>query len=176
MTVPVQDNKVKVAVGAPGNLFVITASTSQVQRGVSVTPPGFATPVVMKQDYTMKDDLHNYVVNFMNWFSVLLVMQDATSEGNMFINNITLKFMIPFFYSHSALSQYMSECIDYILKTEIMLSERMAMKVRAASFVNPTGRLGHNKAADMQKENQVLVLKDLILSVAWERTRLRSPS
>jgi hypothetical protein len=38
----------------------------------------------------------------------------------------------------------------------------MALKVRCASFVNLKGRQGKNKAADLQKENQVLVLKELI--------------
>ncbi|XP_046584327.1 LOW QUALITY PROTEIN: uncharacterized protein LOC124291387 [Haliotis rubra] len=170
LTVPVVNNQIQVRVGAPGNLFVLTATPTQVEHGVSVPLPGLTTPVLINKDVLMEDDLHNYVVNFMNWYFVILVLQDAISEGNMYLNNITLKFMIPYFYSHSALSKYMSECIDYILKTEIMLSSRMAMRVRAASFVNPTGRHGHNKAADMQKENQVLVLKGLIKGLGANKT------
>ncbi|XP_067664403.1 uncharacterized protein [Haliotis asinina] len=170
LTLPVVNNQIQVRVGAPGNIFVLTATPTEVENGVSVPLPGFTTPVLINKDVSMGDDLHNYVVNFMNWYFVILVFQDGISEGNMYLNNITLKFMIPFFYSHSSLSKYMSECIDYILKTEIMLSSRMAMKVRAASFVNPTGRQGHNKAADMQKENQVLVLKGLIKGLGANKT------
>lgn len=70
--------------------------------------------------------------------------------------------MIPFFYSHSALSKYFVECIDYILKTEVMLSPRLSMRVQLSSYVNPKGGKGKNKAADMEKENEVRVLKDLI--------------
>ena len=72
--------------------------------------------------------------------------------------------------SHSSLSKYMEECIDYILKTEIMLSEQLAMKARAGSFVNLTGRRGDNKAADLQKENEVCVLKELIRGLGANKT------
>ncbi|CAC5402482.1 unnamed protein product [Mytilus coruscus] len=46
----------------------------------------------------------------------------------------------------------------------------MALKVRAGSFVNITGRKGENKAADLQKENQVMVLKDLIRGLGSNKT------
>lgn len=36
------------------------------------------------------------------------------------------------------------------------------MKVRAASSINKSGRIGKNKPADMEKENQVKLLKELI--------------
>lgn len=80
--------------------------------------------------------------------------------------------MMPLFYSHSSLSKYMTECIDYVLKTETLLTPKMALKVRADSFINPTGRLGHNKAADIEKENQVnfKMLKDLIRGLGANKT------
>uniref|UniRef100_K1PWV9 DUF6589 domain-containing protein n=1 Tax=Magallana gigas TaxID=29159 RepID=K1PWV9_MAGGI len=77
---------------------------------------------------------------------------------------------MPLFYSHSSLSKYMTECIDYVLKTETLLTPKMALKVRAASFINPTGRPGHNKAADIEKENQVKMLKDLIRGLGANKT------
>jgi hypothetical protein len=46
----------------------------------------------------------------------------------------------------------------------------MALKIRCASFVNPKGRQGKNKAADLQKENQVLVLKELIRGLGSNKT------
>lgn len=36
------------------------------------------------------------------------------------------------------------------------------MKARAASFINKSGRIENNKPADMEKENQVKLLKELI--------------
>lgn len=38
----------------------------------------------------------------------------------------------------------------------------MSMKVRAASSINKSGRIGKNKIADKEKENQVKLLKQLI--------------
>jgi hypothetical protein len=46
----------------------------------------------------------------------------------------------------------------------------MALKIRCASFVSPKGRQGKNKAADLQKENQVLVLTELIRSLGSNKT------
>jgi hypothetical protein len=81
-----------------------------------------------------------------------------------------LKMMIPLFYHHSPLSKYMVECIDYILKTELLLPPKIAIQVRVSSFVNPKGKKGKNKAADMQKENQVKELKDLIRGLGSNKT------
>lgn len=74
------------------------------------------------------------------------------------------------FYCHSELSKYLAECIDYIKKTEILLSTKMSMKVRAASFINKSGRIGKNKPADMEKENQVKLLKELIRGLGSNKT------
>ena len=69
-------------------------------------------------------------------------MQDAIHEADSFRTNIILKSMIPFFYLHSILSKYITECIDYILKTEITLSPYIALRVRTGSFVNIYGGAG----------------------------------
>jgi hypothetical protein len=68
-------------------------------------------------------------------------MQDAIHEADIFRTNIILKSMIPFFYLHSILSKYITECIDYIL-TEITLSPCIALRVRTGSFVNIYGGAG----------------------------------
>ena len=57
-------------------------------------------------------------------------------DADIFRTNIILKSMIPFFYSHLILYKYFTECIDYILKTEITLPPHIALRVRAGSFVN----------------------------------------
>ncbi|KAL4230439.1 hypothetical protein ACF0H5_010821 [Mactra antiquata] len=94
--------------------------------------------------------------------SPLSTDEDAICEGDIFRVNNIIKLMIPFFFKHSRLSKYMTECIDYILKTEIILPLKYALQVRVASFVNPKGISRKNKAADLQKENQVKVLKEAI--------------
>ncbi|XP_062588566.1 uncharacterized protein LOC134250228 [Saccostrea cucullata] len=116
------------------------------------------------------DDLKNYVHNFIQWYYVVLNFKDTMKEGDIYRTNMLLKMMIPFFYSHSALSKYFVECIDYILKTEVMLSPRLSMRIRLSSYVNPKGGKGKNKAADMQKENEVRILKDLIRGLGANKT------
>ena len=97
-------------------------------------------------------------------------MKDAIYEGDIFRVNISLKLMMPYFYAHSNLSKYLVECIDYILKTEILLSPRLSLEVRTGSFVNPKGGIGNNKPSDMQKENQVKELKELIKGLGSNKT------
>ena len=89
-----------------------------------------------------QDDLYNYVLQFMQWYLLILNFKDTVREGDIYRNNVNFKFCIPLFFSYSALSKYFIECIDYILKTEAFLWEKMALKVRCASFVNPKGRQG----------------------------------
>jgi hypothetical protein len=48
----------------------------------------------------------------------------------------------------------MVECIVFIIKTEVLLPPKQAMRVRVSSFINPKGKKGKNIVADMQKENQ----------------------
>lgn len=116
------------------------------------------------------DDLQNYSIQLLMWYIHFCEFQDGIREGDPFRTNINLKRMIPFFYSHSVRSKYAVECIDYILKTEVMLPKHTAMRVRLGSFVNPHGKKGGNKPADMQQENNILVLKDVIKGLGANKT------
>lgn len=83
--------------------------------------------------------------------------------------NIFFKFCILIFFSYFVLFKYLEECIDYILKIEIMFFEKMVLKVRYGFFVNLSGRRGDNKVVDLQKENEVLVLKELIRGLGFNK-------
>lgn len=108
------------------------------------------------------------------WYIHFCEFKDGIREGDPFRTNINLKRMIPFFYSHSVRSKYAVECIDYILKTEVMLPKLTAMRVRLGSFVNPHGKKGGNKPADMQQENNILVLKDVIKGLGATKKKPQS--
>lgn len=95
---------------------------------------------------------------------------DAIKEGDPFRLNVTLKGMLPLFFVHSRLSKYAVEIVDYILKTEVMLTPRLAMRVRLGSFVNTRGGKGENKPADMQQENNVRMTKDVIKGLGAQKT------
>ncbi|XP_062608458.1 uncharacterized protein LOC134270281 [Saccostrea cucullata] len=167
---PVNENQVTIKLSIGEEMYHLKASTEQVRNGCTFHLTNKQIPVTVKEVTPPSDELQNYTINFLNWFFISCSMQDAISEGNIYLTNITLKYMMPLFYSHSSLSKYMTECIDYVLKTETLLTPKMALKVRAASFINPTGRLGHNKAADIEKENQVKMLKDLIRGLGANKT------
>ncbi|XP_062576937.1 uncharacterized protein LOC134238840 [Saccostrea cucullata] len=155
--------------------YIFRLTPEQVKRGETITlsVSNNEIPVTISQAEPKDEDadgLQNYVMQFLQWYFIILTLKDAIKEGDSCRTNITLKFCIPIFFSHSVYSKYLEECIDYILKTEIMLSEKMAMKVRYGSFVNLSGRGGENKAADLQKENEVMVLKELIRGLGSNKT------
>ncbi|KAH3864640.1 hypothetical protein DPMN_027663 [Dreissena polymorpha] len=112
------------------------------------------------------DEFQNYVLNFLQHYCVLLNLKDTIREGDIFRLNNILKLATPFFFNHSP----MSECIDYVLKTEIIMPLKLGMQVRTSSFVNLKGRQAKNKAADMEKENQVKEIKDFIRGLGSNKT------
>jgi hypothetical protein len=89
-------------------------------------------------------------------------VEDSIREGEIVRLNINVKRMINMFYDHSSISKYAVECNDFILKTEILLSEQLSMRVKIRAFVNPHGMSDGNKAAYMQQANNILVVKDTI--------------
>ncbi|KAH3815948.1 hypothetical protein DPMN_144487 [Dreissena polymorpha] len=117
-----------------------------------------------------EDEFQNYVLNFLQHYFVLLNLKDTIREGDIFRLNNILKLAMPFFFNHSSMSKYLVECIDYVLKTEIIMPPKLGMQVRTASFVNLKGRQAKNKAADMEKENQVKEIKDLIRGLGSNKT------
>uniref|UniRef100_A0A8W8I4B1 DUF6589 domain-containing protein n=1 Tax=Magallana gigas TaxID=29159 RepID=A0A8W8I4B1_MAGGI len=151
-------------------LFNVSLEDAQEGVNIELNMLNRRIPVRISINEKDRDDLQSYVFQFLQWYFVILTFKDAIKEGDSDRTNITLKFCIPIFFSHSILSKYLEECVDYILKTEVLLTEKLAMKVRYGSFVNLTGHKGENKAADLQKENEVLVLKELIRGLGSNKT------
>ncbi|XP_052089389.1 uncharacterized protein LOC127726061 isoform X1 [Mytilus californianus] len=136
-----------------GRQTIIQVPVPRLQDCCSINVNGIT--IFIQEVKKGQDDLFNYVHNFLQWYFIILQMQDAIHEGDMVRTNVIIKTMIPFFFSHSVLSKYFTECIDFILKTEFTLPPHVAAEVRAAS-VNVHGGIGKNKAADMHKENEVM--------------------
>lgn len=144
--------------------------SKKVKEGCTLFLSHIGITISVKEVSVPKDDLNSYVKNFMQWYFIIIQLKDTIHEGDMERTNIILKMMIPFFFSHSILSKYCVECIDFILKTEHLLTPQLALRVRAGSFVNPKGGAGRNKAADMEKENEVKMLKELIKGLGANKT------
>ena len=99
-----------------------------------------------------------------------LNFDDAIKEGDPFRLNVTMKAMLPFFFCHSSLTKYGIEIIDFITKTEAALNPKLAMRVRLGSFINSEGGPGKNKAADMQQENNIKMIKRVIKGLGTQKT------
>ena len=86
--------------------------TSHLDKGIAVSLPAYNNVIICVKKCTAKapvnHDLHMYVMNFLQWYFVILQMKDCIHEGDIFRTNVNLKMMIPFFYSHSVLSKKMS--------------------------------------------------------------------
>ena len=120
------------------------------------------------------DKIFEYSMEVLQYILLIWNFKDSIKEGDLFRSNVCLKAMIPLFYKYSqSMSKYFCECIDYIQKTEIILAEKMSMRVRAASFINKPGKLGRNKPADIEKENQVKLIKELIRSLGQTKLRFQ---
>ena len=50
------------------------------------------------------------------------------------------------------------------------MSEKDSVSVRLGAFVNTTGKSGHNKAADMQQENNIKMVKTVLRGLGAGKT------
>ncbi|KAH3809432.1 hypothetical protein DPMN_137801 [Dreissena polymorpha] len=165
---PVQNGNIVVSVQLRGQLSKITIPLKMVQNHSHVNIVVGETPLQLS--LVKEDQLQNYILNFLQYYFVMLNLKDSIREGDIFRLSNNLKMTMPFFFSHSNMSKYFVECIDYILKTEIVMPPKLAIQARTAAFVNRKGKPGKNKAADMEKENQVKDIKDLIRGLGANKT------
>ncbi|XP_077867384.1 uncharacterized protein LOC144356547 [Saccoglossus kowalevskii] len=118
----------------------------------------------------VQDDLFNYSACFLKASMDLLQLNELIRAGDIKRLTVTLKRLIPSFVGlTSPRSKYAIECINFLTKTESLLSEKQSVRVKLGAFVNSTGRRGHKKAADMQQENCKLV-KTVIRALGASKT------
>ena len=116
------------------------------------------------------DAVYNYCTNMCHWYLQVLEMDDTAKAGD--ITRVVPNCMnaIPLFFSHSRLSKYFVENIDYILKCEFLLSPLQRLRVLEGSFVNLRGGANNNMEADLMQENSVRVVKNLIKQLGANKT------
>lgn len=142
-----------------------------VQGLVTVNIPGMIDSDTKGQDSPPEDDVVNYSKQLCQYILLLISFKDAIQMGDVVRINIHLKQLIPLFYSHSKLSKYYEDCTDYILKTEVLLTPRLAMRVRCGSLVNKFGGKGNNKEHDKETERQVQSIKTVIRSLVSHKEK-----
>ncbi|KAK3100123.1 hypothetical protein FSP39_015088 [Pinctada imbricata] len=124
----------------------------------------FSSPSTPSDDY-----LFNYTSQLLEWGMLFLSLDDAAKEGDITRTIPHLKKCIPFFFSHSKLSKYLVECINFILQYE-HASPLNKMRILEGSFVNRRGGSGMNVEADLVQEHAVRHQKELIRGLGANKT------
>ena len=116
------------------------------------------------------DRLQNYCSNVCHWALHLMSLNDTAKEGDLERLIPNIMYMIPFFFSHSPLSKYMIENIQFIAQTEFLLSPLQKLRVLEGAFVNHYGGKGKNVEADLAQEHSVRNAKELIRRLGANKT------
>jgi len=92
-----------------------------------------------------------------------ILLDDMIKAGDADRMTICVKRLLPTFIGISSYrSKYALECVNFLTKTEILLNQQNADRIKLQAFVNNKGEPGHNKAADMQQENNIKAVKTVI--------------
>lgn len=116
------------------------------------------------------DEVFNYAMQLCHWFLQILELHDTAKEGDLNRTVLNCKYSIPFFYSHSRLSKYLVENVDYLLKTEFFLSPLQRIRVLEGSYVNIWGGHGKNVECDLVQEHSVCNQKALIKALGANKS------
>ena len=118
--------------------------------------------ITVKPATNHPDRLLNYCTNLCHWALHVMELDDTAHEGDLTRIVPNCMYSLPFFYSHSRLSKYFVECIDYVLKVEHILPPLQRMRVLEGTFVNMHGGAGNNVESDLKQEHSVRNQKDLV--------------
>jgi hypothetical protein len=116
------------------------------------------------------DEVFNYSMQLCHWYLQILELHDTAKEGDLNRTILNCKYSIPFFYSHSRLSKYLVENVDYLLKTEKFLSPLQRIRVLEGSYVNVWGGHGKNVECDLVQEHSVCNQKALIKTLGANKS------
>lgn len=129
------------------------------------------TLMLVPQLVERKDDrLYNYCMQLCHWYMHIAEMNDTAKEGDLNRAVLNSQYCLPFFYSHSALSKYLVENIDYILKSEVLSSPLQRIRILEGSFTNCHGGIGKNVESDLVQEHSVCNQKKLIKSLGANKS------
>ena len=123
-----------------------------------------------ESDVISESDVKDTVCNLCHWVLQFMQIEDVVKEGDVVRLVPSLKYILQFFFSHSRLSKYFVECLDFVLKTEYLLSPMQKLRVLEGAFVNLRGGIGENMEADLVQENAVRNQKDLIRALGANKT------
>ena len=109
------------------------------------------------------DQLYTYSMSLLRAAMDFVLFSDIIESGDIEMTTIMIKRFIPLFVGLSSYkSKYAIECINFLTKTECLLSEFDSVRVKLGLFVNQKGKPGKHKPADMQQENNIKLVKHVI--------------
>ena len=127
--------------------------------------------VVQEREIPVQPDfVMSHATNLCMWALHHMHLNDMAKEGDFNRAVLASKLNIPFFFSHSPLSKYYVENIDFLLKTQQISSPQMKYRLLEDSFVNERGGIGNNVETDLAMEHSVRNKKDLIRSLGANKT------
>lgn len=111
------------------------------------------------------DELYNYSVQLWQWYLHLNELHDTAKERGLNRTILNCQYSLPFSYSHSKLSKYLVENIDYV-----PLDPFAKDAVLEGSHVNITCRQGRNIECDLTQEHSLCNQKMLIKSLGANKS------
>ena len=127
--------------------------------------------VIQRREYPAQPDhIMSHAQNLCLWAMHHMSMNDTAKEGDFMRAILNSKLNIPFFFSHSKLSKYYIENVDFLLKVQHICSPQMKARLLEGSFVNERGGAGCNVETDLAMEHSVRNKKDLIRALGANKT------
>ena len=137
--------------------------------------PEIATP---QSDRRFDGTVHSYSMALLRAGIEFLLLDDIVDAGDITRIIPCLKRLIPTFVGLTSYkSKYAIECVNFLTKTEISLTEKESTRVLLQAFVNRRGGEGQNKPADMNQENNIQEVKRVVKglgAVKSDQAMLRS--
>lgn len=167
---PLEESKVE-GIQAEARLAYVLLHLAEVLKLHGIVPFGYDGLIDITQLSTCSEDFsYNYFVNLAVWLMQLLHMKDTVKEGDTERLMLNCKAVVPFFYSHSKLSKYFIENVDFVTKVNFLLSPLQRLRTLEGAFVNTSGERGKNIETDLAQENEVRRRKDLIKLLGANKT------
>ena len=117
------------------------------------------------------DELFNYSLGYLRSMMDFIVFDKVIDAGDVDRLAPVMKRFIPLFIGLTSFrSKYAIEMVNFLTKTEWMLSNQESIEVKMRSFVNLQGKEGRNKSADMQQEINIKKVKNIIRGLGASKT------
>lgn len=158
---------VSVSLQYKGILYKVKIPPENIGKTVQIKLNGdlvlLRVPTDCEPDDTPDDELYAYSLSLIRLLVDFLVFDQAIRSGHIDIITIMMKRFIPLFVGLSSYkSKYAIECVNFLTKTECVLSDSESVRVKLGLLVNKKGKAGKNKPADMQQENNIRNVKHVI--------------